>query len=103
MVPLLRAGDRTRSLKEIRLGVLEDQNINAANAGGVINGCRDLLGWDAAKAAAKVDRIYDTVLNIFDKAATDGIPTYVAADRLVERRLGSANETHEPKTPHSRS
>ena len=34
MVPLLRAGDRTRSLKEIRLGVLEDQNINAANAGG---------------------------------------------------------------------
>jgi len=34
MVPLLRAGDRTRSLKEIRLGVVEDQNINAANAGG---------------------------------------------------------------------
>ena len=34
MVPLLRAGDRTRSLKEIRLGVVEDQGINAANAGG---------------------------------------------------------------------
>lgn len=34
MVPLLRAGDRTRSLKQIRLGVVEDQNINAANAGG---------------------------------------------------------------------
>ena len=34
MVPLLRAGDKTRSLKEIRLGVVEDQNINAANAGG---------------------------------------------------------------------
>jgi len=30
----LRAGDRTRSLKEICLGVVEDQNINAANAGG---------------------------------------------------------------------
>ena len=34
MVPLLRAGDKTRSLKEVRLGVLEDPNINAANAGG---------------------------------------------------------------------
>ncbi|HSE33510.1 MAG TPA: Glu/Leu/Phe/Val dehydrogenase [Pyrinomonadaceae bacterium] len=67
----------------------------AANAGGVINGCRDLLGWDAGKAAAKVDQIYDTVLKIFDKAATDGIPTYVAADRLAERRLDSSNETHE--------
>lgn len=34
MIPLLRAGDRTGSLKEIRVGVVEDQNINAANAGG---------------------------------------------------------------------
>jgi Zn-dependent protease with chaperone function len=34
MVPLLRAGDMTRSLKEIRVGVVEDPNINAANAGG---------------------------------------------------------------------
>jgi predicted Zn-dependent protease len=34
MVPLLRAGDKTRSLKEIRLAVIEDPNINAANAGG---------------------------------------------------------------------
>ena len=65
----------------------------AANAGGVINGCRDLLGWDATKAAAKVDQIYDTVLNIFDKAATDGIPTYVAADRLAEYRLRATTKT----------
>ncbi|HXV79654.1 MAG TPA: M48 family metallopeptidase [Candidatus Binatia bacterium] len=34
MVPLVRAGDKTRSLKEIRVGVIEDANINAANAGG---------------------------------------------------------------------
>ena len=34
MVPLLRAGDKTRSLKEIRVGVVEDPDINAANAGG---------------------------------------------------------------------
>jgi predicted Zn-dependent protease len=34
MVPLVRAGDRTRSLKEIRVAVVDDPNINAANAGG---------------------------------------------------------------------
>jgi beta-barrel assembly-enhancing protease len=34
MVPLLRAGNKTRSLKQVRIGVIEDPNINAANAGG---------------------------------------------------------------------
>ena len=75
----------------------------AANAGGVINGCRDLLGWKIAQAEAKVDEIYDTILRIFERAATEGIPTYVAADRLAERRLVSANVTHEPTTADLRS
>ena len=60
----------------------------AANSGGVINGCRDLLGWDSAQSAAKVDEIYDTVFNIFQMAEAEGIPTYKAADLLAERRLG---------------
>ncbi len=59
----------------------------AANSGGVINGCRDLLGWDAAQSATKVDEIYNTVFNIFEIAATERIPTYQAADRLAEQRL----------------
>ncbi len=62
----------------------------AANAGGVINGCRDLLGWNAAQAAKKVDEIYETTLNIFNIAATEDIPTYKAADRLAEHRLNHA-------------
>jgi leucine dehydrogenase len=59
----------------------------AANAGGVINGCRDLLGWDSARAATKVDQIYDTLLNIFQLADGEGITTDKAADRLAEQRL----------------
>jgi len=59
----------------------------AANSGGVINGCRDLLGWDSAQAAAKVDEIYDTLYNIFLMSEAEGIPTYKAADRLAEERL----------------
>jgi leucine dehydrogenase len=59
----------------------------AANSGGVINGCRELLGWDAAQAAAKVDEIYDTVFNIFQIADAEGIATSKAADRLAEERF----------------
>jgi leucine dehydrogenase len=59
----------------------------AANSGGVINGCRELLGWDSAQAAAKVDEIYDTVFNIFQIAAAEGIAASKAADRLAEQRL----------------
>ena len=58
----------------------------AANAGGIINGCRELLGWEAERSTAKVDEIYDTVLDIFKTAESEGIPTYQAADRLAERR-----------------
>lgn len=58
-----------------------------ANAGGVINGCRELLGWEQTRSHGKVNEIYDTVLNIFRIAKEDGIPTYRAADRLAESRL----------------
>jgi leucine dehydrogenase len=62
----------------------------AANAGGMINGCIELLGWERANALRKVDEIYDTVLTIFEIARTDGIPTNKAADRLAENRLQGA-------------
>ena len=62
----------------------------AANAGGVINGCRDVLGWDPVQVAAKVNDIYETVINIFYMAAAEGIATNEAADRLAEERLNNA-------------
>jgi leucine dehydrogenase len=69
-----------------RLGLLYAPDY-AANSGGVINGCRELLGWEASQSAAKVDEIYETVLGIFRVAEKEDIPTYKAADRLAERRL----------------
>lgn len=63
----------------------------AANAGGIINGCRELLGWEASQSLAKVDEIYDTVLDIFRTAGAEGIPTYKAADRLAELRMNDSN------------
>jgi leucine dehydrogenase len=69
-----------------RLGILYAPDY-AANAGGMISGCRELLGWEASQSAAKVDEIYDTLLGIFRMADAEGIPTYKAADRLAERIL----------------
>lgn len=58
-----------------------------ANAGGVINVYGELYGWDAGRALRKADEIYDTMLNVFQIAREQSVPTYVAADRLAERRL----------------
>ena len=69
-----------------RIGILYAPDY-AANAGGMISGCRELLGWEASQSAAKVEEIYDTLLGIFRMAEVEGIPTYEAADRLAEKRL----------------
>jgi leucine dehydrogenase len=61
-----------------------------ANAGGVLNGCVELLGWTPDQAMAKVTGIYDTVLRIFKSAEEEGITTNEAADRLAEDRLKHA-------------
>jgi leucine dehydrogenase len=91
------AGGANNQLLEPRHGdLIEQRGIlyapdYAANAGGVINGCcRELMGWDEARARARVDAIYDTLLNIFRVASREQIPTYQAADRLAEQRLTRA-------------
>jgi leucine dehydrogenase len=65
----------------------------AANAGGIIYGCIELLGWEPASALRKVDEIYQTILTIFELASREGIPTSRAADRLAENRLQPASES----------
>ena len=58
-----------------------------ANAGGMINGCRQLLGWEPARSRRRIEEIYDTLLRIFQLAEREKIPPYQAADRLAEERL----------------
>jgi leucine dehydrogenase len=58
-----------------------------ANAGGVINVYRELAGWDSQRSLRKADEIYDTLLSVFAIAKADKVPSYVAADRLAERRV----------------
>jgi valine dehydrogenase (NAD+) len=57
------------------------------NAGGVIQVADEIQGFVFERARAKAAKIFDTTLEIFDRARADGVPPAVAADRLAERRM----------------
>ncbi|GAA2493275.1 Glu/Leu/Phe/Val dehydrogenase dimerization domain-containing protein [Streptomyces thermolineatus] len=57
------------------------------NSGGVIQVADELNGFDFERARAKASKIFDTTLAIFTRAAADGVPPAVAADRLAEQRM----------------
>jgi valine dehydrogenase (NAD+) len=57
------------------------------NSGGVIQVADELHGFDFERAKAKATKIYDTTAAIFERAAADGVPPAVAADRLAEQRI----------------
>jgi leucine dehydrogenase len=58
-----------------------------ANAGGIINGCRELAGWSEGEASVRVDAIAGTVREILLLAERAGVTPAQTADRMVEQRL----------------
>src|SRR5690606_29586237 len=101
-IPKLRveivAGAANNQLLEERHGEsLEGRGIlyapdYVANAGGVINVYGELRNWDQERALRKADEIYDTVLTVFEIAKQQGVPPYLAADRLAGQRLKAARD-----------
>lgn len=97
-IPRLRttivAGGANNVLAEDRHGVeLARRGILYApdyiiNAGGLINVADEYAGYDEARARAKVNSIYGTLLEIFTRASVSGTPTHVVADRVAEERMG---------------
>lgn len=59
------------------------------NAGGIINVYYELEGYNRERALAHAEKIYDTTFNLFQLAKKEGIPTYLAANRLGEQRIES--------------
>lgn len=57
------------------------------NAGGIINVYYELEGYNRERALAHAEKIYDTTWNLFQMAKKEGIPTYMAANKLGEQRL----------------
>lgn len=87
------AGSANNQLKEDRHGdKLQELGILYApdyviNAGGLINVADELEGYNAERAKKKVENIYNILLNVFEIARQEGIPTYKAANRLAEQRI----------------
>lgn len=57
------------------------------NAGGIINVYYELDGYNRERAMAHAEQIYSTTFNLFQLAKKEGIPTYMAANRLGEQRI----------------
>jgi len=61
----------------------------AINAGGVMNVSLELEGYNPERAHAMVERIDATITAIFERARSDGVATWRAADRVAESRIRS--------------
>lgn len=95
-IPMLKvsivAGCANNQLKEARHGeMLRQRGILYApdyviNAGGIINVSLELRpeGYNADESTQKVLAIYDTLLDIFQRAANDQQPTNVIADIMAQ-------------------
>lgn len=72
--------------------MLLDKGINYApdfliNAGGLINVASEYTGYNRERAYSATEKIYDTALAIYKKAAEENIPTQQAATELAEKRI----------------
>ena len=62
------------------------------NAGGLINVCGELNGWTPERSMRKAGDIFNTLLRLFELSEAEGLPTYVAADRLAEQRIATVGK-----------
>lgn len=63
------------------------------NAGGLINVYNEMIGYNEEKAFRQLDNIYDTLLEIFQRAKQQGITTNDASKQLAEERITQARHT----------
>jgi valine dehydrogenase (NAD+) len=71
---------------------LEDRGIIYApdycvNAGGLIQVADELEGFSFERAQQRAAGIFDTTRSVLERAASDGVPPAVAADRIAEQRM----------------
>ena len=73
----------------------------AVNAGGVMNVSLEIDGYNRERAMRMMRTIYHNLGRIFAIAERDGIPTYLAADRMAEERITTIGKLKLPmgRTP----
>ena len=68
----------------------------AVNAGGVMNVALELDGYNRERAMRMMRTIYHNLGRIYEISGRDGVPTYMAADRLAEERIGAIGKLKLP-------
>lgn len=63
------------------------------NSGGVINVSDELYGYNKDRAYKRIKNIYNSLEQIYEISKTENIPTYIAADRMVEERIRSSQQS----------
>lgn len=69
------------------------------NAGGIINAAGEFnpAGYDPKKARNKVNHIYDTLVEIFDRAEKENLSTEQVVDKMTEDKLArGTGKRHHP-------
>ena len=57
------------------------------NAGGIIDISLELFGFDRDKLVRHLEGIYDTLMEIYERASCEQLPTGVVADHIAEERF----------------
>jgi leucine dehydrogenase len=68
----------------------------AINAGGLINVAQEIVGYDAAHVRERTVRIYDTILEILQRAERGDCTTTRIADAMVEEKLDKSGRSTKP-------
>jgi leucine dehydrogenase len=93
------AGAANNQLRETKHGdTLHEMGIVYApdyviNAGGVINVADELYGYNRERAMKRVETVYDNIAKVMEISRSQGIPTYLAADRLAEERIARVGKS----------
>ncbi|MGZ5410695.1 MAG: Glu/Leu/Phe/Val dehydrogenase family protein, partial [Aeromicrobium sp.] len=71
---------------------LEERGITYApdycvNSGGLIQVADELEGFSFDRAKVRAAKIYDTTLDVLERAKAEGLPPSIAADRIAEQRM----------------
>lgn len=100
--PVVAGGANNQLLDEDKhMKMLTAKNILYApdyviNAGGLINVCAELQGYQAEKARGDASKIFDTLLKIFKSSESQGMNTLLSANALAEERILSAKKNGRP-------
>jgi glutamate dehydrogenase/leucine dehydrogenase len=69
------------------------------NCGGVINVADELMGYNAERARARADAVYETTRRVFARAREAGITPEEAANQLAEERIRAIGAIHRGYVP----